>query len=128
MSMILSPFFMLGSTGIIAGNDGTPVKHGNKLVCSNCTSPEDVNINKAAYNESMLLKVPYADLTGLMPVTPKEASFDDEDGSVDTLIVKAFKPVPPSEAGFNDEDTVTIIDIRRLAPITPSKAGFEDIR
>jgi len=127
-SMILSLFFMLGSTGIFAGSDGAPEKHNNSLVCSNCTSTEDITINKGAYNESMTLKEPFANFTVLMPLVPKEASFEEETESIDTLVLKVLKPFVPAQAGFNDEDTTTTIDVRNFAPKAPTTAGFEDVR
>lgn len=62
----------------------------------------------------------------LMPVTPKEATFDEDiqDGSMDTLL-KSLSPSVPTEADFCD-DVTSFNSLHSLNPITPSEAGFEE--
>jgi hypothetical protein len=124
----LSLFFIFNQGIIFADNDGAPLKPGNRLVCSNC-APVEAGYNKgAAFNETMIAKERMFDLSGLVPVKPKEASFDYETFSPDTLKLINLAPVTPREAGFTDEDTTPTVEIRSLAPKIPLWAGFEDLR
>jgi hypothetical protein len=62
----------------------------------------------------------------LIPVAPKEASFDDESAgmSIDTLNT-LLVPTTPEEADFEDNST-SFTESLSLNPITPVEAGFEE--
>lgn len=128
LSVILSVFFIFDTGKIVAGNEGIPLKPGNKLVCSDCGLLETGTRKVALSDGGMVSMVPKFDLSGLLPVIPKEVSLEDETGSCDTLLLNKFKPAVPSEAGFNDDDPVMTFTLKHLSPKTPLRAGFEDLK
>ena len=64
-------------------------------------------------------------LSGLYPVTPPEATFEDE--IAPALEFTNVAPAPPIEADFNDVDPGQALEISSLAPVTPVTAGFEEL-
>jgi hypothetical protein len=113
---------------IFAGGDSSPVKYGNKLVCSDCVAGEPGILKTPTISISVVAPVTYVDLAAIMPMTPKEATFEDEIGLPDSLILKNLKPIVPAEATFNDDDPIMTFTINRLAPRSPLNAGFDDVR
>jgi hypothetical protein len=70
--------------------------------------------------------------TGIAPVSPKEATFEDgvelnSETAVNETTTSILAPITPAEAEFEDEpDGISGISVRALAPITPADADFED--
>ena len=67
-------------------------------------------------------------LFALVPVTPKEATFNDVLPEKAPSMV-SLAPVMPKEATFNDDDISTDINselLKKVAPVTPSEADFND--
>lgn len=113
-NLILSAVFVFHFSIIFANNDGVPVKESNEFV--NC---HEATPALAAPKDPMIL------LTYLMPLTPCEASFDDNDA--DAFLMQKLAPVVPKEADFNDNGNLAN-DFIKLAPDTPAEAGFEDLK
>ena len=100
----------------------------------------EVSVNVPASNAQINLApaVPtYADFSdlvpesapsavSLIPVTPKEAAFDEEssDASMDIHLFM-LSPSTPKEADFED-DITSLTNSLSLNPITPVEAGFEE--
>jgi hypothetical protein len=77
------------------------------------------------------------DITTLAPVTPKEATFNDEatlndnDNLPEARTYVNLAPVTPKEATFDDDDDyagtgITNEFLREVAPVTPAFADFDD--
>ena len=68
------------------------------------------------------------DISTLAPVTPKEATFNDNIPEERTYFKLA--PVTPKEATFEDADyasaEITSEFLREVAPVTPASADFDD--
>jgi hypothetical protein len=82
--------------------------------------------------ESPVLRVAITEslLKDLAPVTPKEASFDEElTGMDNSMLTRSLAPVTPRTASFDDSVT-TEISIKQilqlLAPKTPKEVDFND--
>jgi len=82
----------------------------------------------AGFNDSEPVRERNYDV--LRPMTPKEASFDEQvtieiTNSIENLL-RSLSPVTPVNADFNETSNKDSIEI--LKPITPRNAGFDDIR
>ncbi len=70
--------------------------------------------------------------TGLAPVSPKEATFEDvadrkAEAPVNVFTVSLLAPVTPVVADFEDEPAANDeLLVKSLAPVTPVNADFED--
>jgi hypothetical protein len=89
-----------------------------------------------AHNDGAILNsknaVSTSSVSFLIPVTPKEASFDEAVNTPEKLTSEAegseftyMAPTTPSEASF-EEDVPQMNDNPSLAPVTPREAGFEE--
>ena len=62
----------------------------------------------------------------LIPVTPKEAGFDDEfTGETSINLLNALSPSTPKEADFEDNDAPDY-NVFSLTPTPPDEAGFDE--
>jgi hypothetical protein len=92
---ILSILFIFQINVLFGNNDGSPSSSNRELSSTTIIS--------------------------LAPLTPKEASFDED---VPLTNLEILAPVTPKEATFGDE--APTIDLIQLAPVTPKEATFED--
>jgi hypothetical protein len=67
---------------------------------------------------------PTAEIIVLAPVTPAEATFEDE---AENFCITCIAPVTPSEADFNDEMPVQETTMVSLAPVTPAETDFTEL-
>jgi hypothetical protein len=93
---ILSAIFILQINFLFGNNDGSPSSSTNR-------EPSSTTI------------------ISLAPLTPKEASFEEE---VPITNLNILAPVTPKEATFEDE--APTIELIQVAPVTPKEATFED--
>jgi hypothetical protein len=119
-NLILSILFVFLFGNLFAGNDGTPTKSTNVLNSINGFNAPAIPKETTFTND-----VTFADLYLLAPVTPREATFYDENEQRIYLNLNILAPLTPKEAGFDNDDIINTIDLKNLALVTPAEADFE---
>ena len=119
-TIILASLLILQVNSLFASSDGVPVKANKEMNFSNIILLVPVTPKEATFEETLLV----TETIVLAPVTPKEATFGDK---AEDIVITCLAPQTPAEADFNDDeaelDTVTVI----LPPVTPAEADFPEL-
>jgi hypothetical protein len=103
---------------LFASNDFPPISTNIDASSSYCVSLMPITPAEATFEDEATF-----DINELMPTTPAEATFDDMPSEMTSLSILA--PVTPVTADFEDDDVVIAFDYGMLGPVTPSEADFE---
>jgi hypothetical protein len=114
IKMIITAVITLQAGILFAGNENSSASVSNENSAISVEYLVPVTPKEATFEEAVIIN----DLTSLAPATPVEATFGDI--PAESAFALDLAPVTPAVADFED-----VVDFNSLAPVTPAVADFE---
>lgn len=121
--------FLLNITTVFAGNDLESPGINESITESLLRNLAPVTPKEASFDEELTGMDNNFSIGSFAPVTPGTATFDDTIPSEMSMqeIIKLLAPKSPKEVEFNDP-VVSYDNLNQFKPVIPHEASFEDIK